>query len=110
MQLERDADDVARCFVLERVLHRDGPGRVFEGEITGLISAGAFLAFAPPEDLGGDGPPAPPFEGMLPVRLLRAPRKRAGASDRSAERATAGTGGTAARRQRAPAARSPRRR
>jgi ribonuclease R len=99
MQLERDADDVARCFVLERLLHRDGPGRVFEGEITGLISAGAFLAFAAPEHLDGDAPPAPPFEGMLPVRLLRTPRKRAGASDRSDERATAGTAGAAARRQ-----------
>ncbi len=79
MQLERDADDIASCFVLERLLRRDGPGQVFEGEITGLIAAGAFIAFATPEDLAGDGPQAPPFEGMLPVRLLRAPRPRAGA-------------------------------
>jgi ribonuclease R len=80
MQLERDADDVATCFVLERVLRRDGPGRVFEGEITGLIGAGAFIAFAAPEDLDVDAPQAPPFEGMLPVRLLRVPRPRAAAS------------------------------
>jgi ribonuclease R len=80
MQLERDADDVATCFVLERVLRRDGPGRVFEGEITGLIGAGAFIAFAAPEDLDVDAPQAPPFEGMLPVRLLRVPRVRPAAS------------------------------
>ena len=93
MRLERDADDVATCFALERVLRRDGPGQVFEGEITGLIAAGAFIAFAAPEDLV-DGvptaPPAPPFEGMLPVRLLRAPRRAAGAAERRAERAGAG--------------------
>jgi ribonuclease R len=101
MQLERDADDVARCFVLERLLVRDGPGQVFEGEITGLIGAGAFLAFADSGDLGGAGPPAPPFEGMLPVRLLRAPRKRASAGERSAERAGARASGS--RRGRPPA-------
>ena len=55
MQLERDADDVATCFVLERLLRRDGPGRVFDGEITGLISAGAFIAFAAPDDRDADG-------------------------------------------------------
>ena len=71
MVLERDADDVAACFALERRLRRDGPGQVLEGEVSGLIAAGAFLAFAGPgEELDG----APPFEGMLPVRLLRAPR------------------------------------
>ena len=79
MQLERDGDDIATCFALERVLRRDGPGRVFEGEITGLIAAGAFIAFAPREELEGEGPQAPPFEGMLPVRLLRAPRRGPGA-------------------------------
>ncbi len=82
MQLERDADDIASCFVLERLLGRDGPGRVFDGEITGLISAGAFVAFAPPEDRDASGLQAPPFEGMLPVRLLRAPRSRPGPGGR----------------------------
>ena len=75
MQLERDADDVASAFALERVLVEDGPGRVFTGEITGLIGAGAFIAFAAGSDLDGAGA-APPFEGLLPVRLLRAPRPR----------------------------------
>ena len=62
-QLERDADDIATCFALERVLRRDGPGRVFAGEITGLIPAGAFVAFAGPE--------------TSTARDLRRPRSRA---------------------------------
>ena len=62
MTIERDADDVARCFLLERELFR-GADRdaTFDGEIVGLIGAGAFVAF-------GDGLR---FEGMLPVRRLR---------------------------------------
>ncbi len=62
MTLERDADDVARCFALERALHAEGPGRAFAGEVVGLISAGAFVAF--PRELAS-------YEGMLPVRRLR---------------------------------------
>ncbi len=62
MTIERDADDVARCFLLERMLAQtSGRERVFEGEVVGLISAGAFVAFGP----GGE------YEGMLPVRRLR---------------------------------------
>ena len=70
MLIERDADDVARCFVLERVLGRSGRERAFAGEIVGLISAGAFVAFG-----GGSGAEAGAqgFQGMLPVRVLRAP-------------------------------------
>jgi ribonuclease R len=62
MTIERDADDVASCFLLERELFagRD-PDAVFEGEVTGLISAGAFVAFG--EALA--------YQGMLPVRRLR---------------------------------------
>jgi hypothetical protein len=67
MIIERDADDVARCFALERLLHEHGYQAAFAGEITGLISAGAFLAFDEHHDA------APRFQGMLPVRLLRAP-------------------------------------
>jgi ribonuclease R len=67
MLIERDADDVARCFVLERLLFEEGPDRTFDGEVTGLISAGAFVSFGTGE--GG----AQAFEGMLPVRRLRAP-------------------------------------
>ena len=53
------ADDVARCFLLEQRLFDDGWEQEFEGEVTSVIGAGAFIAF-------GDG-----FEGMLPVRRLR---------------------------------------
>jgi ribonuclease R len=72
MSIERDADDVARCFALERVLYEQGWDLRFPGELTGLIGGGAFVAF------GGD--PArgvlPPFEGMVPVRRLREPGSR----------------------------------
>ncbi len=62
MTIERDADDVARCFLLERRLSEDRDwDRSFLGEVAGLISSGAFAAF------GGDLA----YEGMLPVRRLR---------------------------------------
>jgi ribonuclease R len=61
MMIERDADDVARCFLLERQLGPAPGDGVFEGEIVGLIGAGAFVAFG--SDLA--------FEGMLPVRRMR---------------------------------------
>jgi ribonuclease R len=62
MTIERDADDVARCFLLQRELAA-GEGRemLFDGEVVGLIGAGAFVAF-------GEGLQ---YEGMLPVRRLR---------------------------------------
>jgi ribonuclease R len=59
MVIERDADDIARCFLLERELYEAGFDTVFTGEVVGVIGAGAFVAF-------GDG-----YRGMLPVRKLR---------------------------------------
>jgi ribonuclease R len=59
MSIERAADDVARAFLLERELFEGGWEQDFEGEVTGVIGAGAFVVF-------GDG-----HEGMLPVRKLR---------------------------------------
>jgi ribonuclease R len=56
MEIERAADDVARAFALTR----EDRERVWAGEIVGLIGAGAFVAF------GGR------YEGMLPVRRMRA--------------------------------------
>jgi ribonuclease R len=56
--LEHKGDDVAACFRLEQVLLEGGYDQVFEGEVTGLIAAGVFVAFGEV------------FEGMLPVRLL----------------------------------------
>jgi ribonuclease R len=61
MVIERDADDVARCFLLERRLAEDGGEAEFEGEIVGLVGSGAFVAFGP----------RLLFEGMLPVRRIR---------------------------------------
>ncbi len=62
MTIERDADDVASCFLLERELFEGGDlGVTFEGEVVGLIGAGAFVAFG--ERLR--------YQGLLPVRRLR---------------------------------------
>ena len=63
MVIERDADDVATCFLLERRLFDSGAGyeMEFDGEVVGLIGAGAFVAFG--AELS--------FEGMLPVRRMR---------------------------------------
>jgi ribonuclease R len=59
MSIERAADDVARAFLLERELFERGWEHDFEGEVTGVIGAGAFVVF-------GAG-----HEGLLPVRKLR---------------------------------------
>jgi ribonuclease R len=60
MKIERDADAVARSFLLAREFFEGhGYEREYDGEVTGVIGAGAFVAF-------GDG-----HEGLLPVRRLR---------------------------------------
>ncbi len=59
MAIERAADDVARCFLLESELFARSWEAEWEGEVIGVIGAGAFVAF-------GDG-----HEGLLPVRRLR---------------------------------------
>jgi ribonuclease R len=59
MAIERAADSVARCFLLETELFERGWDTEWTGEVTGVIGAGAFVAF-------GDG-----YEGMLPVRRMR---------------------------------------
>jgi ribonuclease R len=100
MEIERDADDVARCFALEHALYRDGWERTFLGEVDGLIAAGAFVAFGgrgadghsgAASGIGADGgctpdhdreAPGPLYEGMLPVREMRL----ASASDRRSVR------------------------
>jgi ribonuclease R len=84
MIIERDSDDVASCFALERLLYEQGHDQLFAGEITGLISAGAFIAFGldAQAQMGAGAPQAQEgelasasFEGMLPVRMLRAPER-----------------------------------
>jgi ribonuclease R len=67
MTIERDADDVAACFDLERRLYDWGYEQEFSGEVVGLISAGAFVAFAAP------GSEEAIYEGMLPVRVMHTP-------------------------------------
>ena len=59
MVIERDADDVAGAFLLERLVFEEGREVELSGEVVSVIGAGAFVSF-------GDG-----FEGMLPVRKLR---------------------------------------
>lgn len=59
MVIERSGDAIARCFLLESELFVHGWETEWAGEVTGVIGAGAFVAF-------GDG-----HEGMLPVRRLR---------------------------------------
>jgi ribonuclease R len=62
MSIERTADDIARCFLLQRTRASGGDSdERFEGEVVGLAGAGAFVAFGP----NGE------FEGLLPVRRLR---------------------------------------
>jgi ribonuclease R len=70
MKIERDADDVARCFALERLLYERGWRETFSGEITGLISAGAFVAFGSGEPQDDSEPAMPIYEGMIPLRRL----------------------------------------
>ena len=59
MSVERDADDIARAFLLEREVRELGRNAVWDAEVVGLVPVGAFVAF-------GDG-----YEGLLPVRRLR---------------------------------------
>jgi ribonuclease R len=81
MTIERDADDVARCFALERALYGGGWEQSFGGEVVGLISAGAFIAFGPAAGARDAEAGMPVYEGMLPVRRMRqafADRRSAG--------------------------------
>jgi ribonuclease R len=65
-RLERAADDVCAAFLLRRELADRGPGTEFEGEVSGVIGAGAFVGFA--GELGSV------YEGFLPARRLRGER------------------------------------
>ena len=61
-KIERDADDVCAAYLLERELGERGLDAEFDGEVSGVIRAGAFVAFA--GELGDV------YEGMLPARTL----------------------------------------
>ena len=62
MKIERGADDVCAAYLLERELGERGLDAEFEGEISGVIRAGAFVSFG--GELGDV------YEGMLPARRL----------------------------------------
>lgn len=62
-RIERDADDVCAAFLLERELFEGGWSRRFEGEVSGVIGAGAFVTFG--GELGDV------YEGFIPVRRMR---------------------------------------
>jgi ribonuclease R len=62
MRIERRADDICAAFLLERELRERGAEVAFEGEVSGLVRSGAFVAFS--GELGDV------YEGFLPARLL----------------------------------------
>jgi ribonuclease R len=61
-KIERAADDVCAAYLLERELGERGLDAEFEGEVSGVIRAGAFVSFG--GELGDV------YEGMLPARRL----------------------------------------
>jgi ribonuclease R len=61
-RLERDADKVCAGFLLQRELFERGPDTRFEGEVSGVIGAGAFVRFG--------GTLADVYEGFLPARRI----------------------------------------
>lgn len=61
-KLERRADDVCAAFLLERELFERGHDTEFDGEVSGVIGAGAFVRFA--------GTLTDVYEGFLPARRI----------------------------------------
>lgn len=59
MGVEREADRIAKAFLLANQLRDGEHGKVFKGEITGMMPAGLFVNFG-----GG-------FDGLIPLRALR---------------------------------------
>ena len=62
MKIERGADDVCAAFLLQREIYDAGPGAPFDGEVVGLVGAGAFVRFA--------GKLSTLYEGFLPARRI----------------------------------------
>jgi ribonuclease R len=61
-RIERDADSVCASFLLQRELFERGPDTRFEGEVSGVVGAGAFVRFG--------GALADVYEGFLPARQI----------------------------------------
>ena len=66
MKLERRGDSVCAAFLLERELFDRGWKTRFEGEVSGLVGAGAFVRFG--GELGDV------YEGFVPARVMRGER------------------------------------
>jgi ribonuclease R len=66
MRIERDGDDVCAAFLLQRELFERGQDAAFEGEVSGVIGAGAFIRFR--------GELADVYEGFFPARRMRGER------------------------------------
>ena len=62
MKLERAGDDICLAFLLERELFEAGWSKRFEGEVSGVVGAGAFVRFS--------GEMSDAYEGFLPVRKI----------------------------------------
>ena len=62
MRIERDGDDICAAFLLQRELFERGAGSAFEGEVSGVIPAGAFILFR--------GEHADVYEGFFPARRM----------------------------------------
>lgn len=62
MRIERAADDICAAFLLNRELVERGEEVNFEGEVSGVITSGAFVSFG--GELGNV------YEGFLPARLI----------------------------------------
>lgn len=63
MKIERTGDDICLAFLLDRELHGRGWGTRFQGEVSGVVGAGAFVRFR--------GEMADTYEGFLPARKVR---------------------------------------
>ena len=66
ISLERLGDRIARAFLLERQLFERGWDETFDGEVSGLIGAGAFVRFG-----GTQSGAQAAHEGLMPLRRLR---------------------------------------
>jgi ribonuclease R len=83
MRIERDADDVCAAFLLERELAERGWEESFEGEVSGLIRPGAFVAFG--GELGDV------YEGFLPARRIGEERLELDATETALKGRESGT-------------------
>jgi ribonuclease R len=65
-RIEHEADDICAAYLLQRELAGRGADTHFEGEVSGVIRGGAFVAFG--GELGDV------YEGFVPVRRIDAER------------------------------------